>query len=133
MIPPITGLYIGLSALLMLTLAALVVRQRLAHNVFLGDGDGAVEPLRRAGRAFGNTAEYIPILLLLLAAIESAGAPAWVAHLFGAAIVISRLGLAVALSSGNGRLRQISMLTTFVILAFGGLGVIGHSMIGGGG
>lgn len=132
MLPQITGFYVGLSALLLLGLAILVVRERIRNKVSLGDGDGAAPALRRASRAFGNTAEYLPMLLLLLAAIEASGAPVWVTHLFGFVMVAARLGHAVAITWNVIPLRQLTMLATFAALGFGGLGVIGHSLLGSG-
>ena len=56
--PHAAALWVGLHIFLLLTLSALVVRQRRRHHVELGDG--GVPELERAIRAFGNAAEYAP-------------------------------------------------------------------------
>ena len=63
--------------------AALAVQQiRLAFGVIglrrskrVSLGDGGDESLARATRAFGNLAEWAPIMLVLLGALELNGAP----------------------------------------------------------
>ncbi|HCO65571.1 MAG TPA: hypothetical protein DIT60_12395, partial [Alcanivorax sp.] len=63
-----TALYAALAALIILALAANVVRLRLRHGVSLGDG-GRGE-LNRAIRAHGNAVEYTPVILILMALLE---------------------------------------------------------------
>lgn len=112
----ITPLYAGLLALLFLALSGRVVQQR-GHGVSLGDG-GDPELLRRI-RGHGNFAEYVPLLLLLLAMLEFGGGhPPWLLHVLGATLVVARLLHGVALSFAQGWKfgRFYGTLLTFVLL-----------------
>ena len=70
----ITALYTGLFILLLLALAANVVRNRLSGHVSLGDGGNP--SLQKAVRAHGNATEYVPIVLIGLAVLENLGTSA---------------------------------------------------------
>ncbi len=129
---PITSFYVGVLALLFLALSFRVSLGRIKHRVLIGDGSN--EDLFRRMRAQANTAEYLPLALIILALVEGSTAPAWVAHLFGAALVVGRVFHAYALSSvgAPAAYRQIGVLLTWGVLFFGGLGLIGHALISGG-
>ncbi|MFP5468222.1 MAG: MAPEG family protein [Alphaproteobacteria bacterium] len=81
---PVSTLYIGLNALIMFILSALVVRARMQTGVEVGDGGR--EELIKAQRAHGNNVEYVPISLLILIAVELAGATVWLLHGLGGRI-----------------------------------------------
>lgn len=114
---PITTFYAGLLGLLMLTLALLVVRQRGAQKISLGEGDPN-GPLQRAVRAHANAAEYVPIVLILIAVNEASGTPGWVLHILGIAFLIARVSHALALGAGIqlDLRRQIGAGLTFTTL-----------------
>ena len=82
---PITALYAALSGFLIIALAANVVRLRLAKKVSLGDGGH--KDVSRAIRAHGNTIEYIPLALILMALLEINGGGSTALHLYGKAQV----------------------------------------------
>jgi uncharacterized protein len=85
----ITGLYAGLTAILLIGIAYRVVQLRRRHDV--GLGDGGVPELQQAIRAHGNLVEYAPLALLLLLVVElTAALPAWALHVAGTAIVAGR-------------------------------------------
>lgn len=125
----VSGLYVGLGALLLFGLTVAVSRERARHRVMLGDGD--VPSLRQAMRAHGNCAETLPILLLIVVAVEMAGAPAWVVHVFGVAAIVARAlhaqGLLVTEGVSFGRFT--GMILTVAVFFFGGLGLIGHQLL----
>ncbi|MDM4770288.1 MAPEG family protein [Solimonas sp. SE-A11] len=92
----ITPLYAGALAILFLALSFRVVQQR-GHGVSLGDG-GDQQLLRRI-RGHGNFAEYVPLILLMLAMLETGGVtPPWLLHLLGATLLVARLLHGIALS-----------------------------------
>ena len=74
----VTLLYAGLNALILLTLAILTVRARVQTRTDIGTGDNV--SMVKAVRAHGNAAEYVPLALLLIAALEIAGAPHALLH-----------------------------------------------------
>jgi uncharacterized protein len=91
----ITALYAGLLAILFLVLSIRVIQKRT--NVSLGDG-GDAELLRRI-RGHGNFAEYVPLMLLMMALLEYGGAtPVWLLHALGITLVVARVLHGIALS-----------------------------------
>jgi len=118
----ITPLYAGALAIWYLALSYRVVQKR-AHGVSLGDG-GDTELLSRI-RGHGNFAEYVPLLLLLLAMLEYGGGhPPWLLHLLGATLLVARLLHGISLSYTRkwkfGRFYG-TLLTFILLLALGGL------------
>jgi uncharacterized protein len=88
-LPAITGLYLAVLALLYVVLGLQVSRLRRGNRVLFGDGDNI--KLRSAIRAHANFAEYVPIIVLLVAMLEMSGLPAARVHLLMAALLVARL------------------------------------------
>jgi uncharacterized membrane protein YecN with MAPEG domain len=88
-LPTITGFYLGFLALLYAVLGLQVSRLRRGHRVLFGDGDNI--KLRSAIRAHANFAEYVPIIVLMMALLEMSGMPAIRVHLLMAALLVARL------------------------------------------
>jgi uncharacterized protein len=88
-VPVITGFYLGILALLYLVLGLQVSRLRRGNRVLFGDGDN--RQLRSAIRAHGNFAEYVPIIVLLVALLEMSGTSALRIHLLMGALLVARL------------------------------------------
>jgi uncharacterized membrane protein YecN with MAPEG domain len=88
-LPSITGLYLAVLALLYVVLGLQVSRLRRGNRVLFGDGDNI--KLRSAIRAHANFAEYVPIIVLLVAMLEMSGLPAARVHLLMAALLVARL------------------------------------------
>jgi uncharacterized membrane protein YecN with MAPEG domain len=125
----ITLLYAGLCALLVLILAARVVRWRMTHRIGLGDG-GDAELLRRV-RVHGNAIEYLPLCLILLGGMELNGYPAPIIHGFGLALLLSRVAHAWGLSrsSGVSAGRFAGTLVTWLLmLAMAGFAIGGYAL-----
>lgn len=127
----ITPLYAGLLGILYLALSFRVVQGRqAADGPGLGDG-GNASMLRRI-RGHANFAEYVPIILVLLAMLELGAWPAWLLHGLGAALLIARLlhGYALSYSDHFQFGRFWGTLITFVLLLVcGGLNVF-HALRG---
>lgn len=90
----ITSLYAGLLAFIFLALSARVVAVR--GRVSLGDG-GDPEVLRRM-RGHANFAEYVPLILVMMALLEYQQIAAWQLHAIGATLVFARVIHGIALS-----------------------------------
>ena len=84
----VTMLYGGSLALWFLVLSARVVGRRRAG---IGLGDGGDTLMLRAIRGHGNFAEYVPLALILLAALELNGTSIYVLHGLGIALLAGRL------------------------------------------
>jgi hypothetical protein len=128
---PVTALYAGLTGLLFMGCAILVVRQRMRAGVGLGDGGD--EGLLRATRVHANLAEYAPIVLLLLLVYELGGGSPWVLHVLGAVFFLSRLAHAYGLSTSSGRSpgRAAGILGSWVVLVVLALLNLAGAVIGG--
>lgn len=94
------ALWSGLLLLLMLVLSFLVTRQRQKFGVVLGDGD--IEAVALAMRAFGNASEYIPAAIGALTLLAVVGSRAIIIHGLGAMLLIGRVAHAVGLSTNAG-------------------------------
>jgi uncharacterized protein len=97
---PVTALYAGACALLLLILAAQVSRQRRTFKV--GLGDGGHPPLIRAVRVHGNAVEWILPMLLLLLIAELNHASHLFLHACGIVFFAARITHAVGLSGHSG-------------------------------
>ncbi len=87
--PAITACYLAILALLYAALALQVIRLRRSNKAAFSDGGNL--SLRSAIRAHGNFMEYVPIITLMVAMIEMAGASALRVHLLMGALLLSRL------------------------------------------
>lgn len=116
----VTLLYVGLNALIALVLAALCVRARVQTKTDIGPGEDV--RMVRAVRAHGNNAEYVPLALILIGALELAGGGPLLLHGLGIALTVGRLlhaqGLYQTLGTSPGRFAG-TVLTWTVYLVGG--------------
>jgi len=113
---PLSGLYAGLSGIIVMVLAVMVSMQR--HKQKIDFGDAGNEPLLRAIRAHGNAVENIPICLILLALFELNASQNWAVHMFGAGLVAGRVlhGWGLSRSSGSSMGRMFGISLTWLVL-----------------
>lgn len=115
---PATAIYAGLNALVSISLAFNVGRNRMRAKVSLGTGDD--EGLFRATRAHANNVEYTPLALILLLCLELMGAAGMAVHVLGIMLTAGRAlhgyGMTAGGGSGFGRTGGI-MLTLLMIVA----------------
>ena len=97
---PITAIYAAIIAVLAVILAARIVPLRRSRRVGLGDGGD--RELTRAIRIHANLVEHAPLALILMAACELNGAPAWLLHGLGVALVAGRGLHVLGLSRSTG-------------------------------
>lgn len=117
----ITPLYAGLLALLFLALSFRVVFRRREQKINLGDGGDA--EMQRRVRGHGNFAEYVPLILVLIALLElGRTTPGWALHAMGITLVIARLlhGYALSFSKHFFLGRFIGTILTFTLLLVAG-------------
>ena len=118
------ALWVGLHLILLLVLSVLVVRQRRAHGVVLGDDN--IPELTQAVRAFGNATEYVPAGLIAIAVLAIVGAPPMEVHAMGVLLFVGRMVHAVGLSRSGGSsiLRSAGVIATWLAYIFGGVALI---------
>ena len=115
----VTPFYTGLLALFFFVLSMRVVKVR--GRVSLGDG-GDPEVLRRM-RGQANFAEYVPLIVLMMAFLEMRHVGALPLHAIGITLVVARLlhGVALSFTSKWWFGRFFGTLLTFVLLIVCGL------------
>lgn len=126
---PITALYAGLLAFVLVALSLRVIGVRRGARISLGDGGNA--DLTRRIRAHANFAEYVPLALILMGLAETLGTPAPVLHGLGLSLLVGRLlhayGLAMQPKMHTNRVA--GMLLTMLPIAALGLICIGYSLV----
>lgn len=115
----ITAFYAALAGLLFVALSVRVIAVRRMAKVALGTGESP-ELLRRV-RIHANAAEYIPIVLILMALAESLKAPSLLLHAIGAIFLAGRLLHAYALTKASIDLRVAGMALTFTAITLSAL------------
>jgi uncharacterized protein len=91
----ITPFYAGLLGLWFLVLSAKVVRRRQGGITL---GDGGDPRMLRVIRGHANFAEYVPLILLLMALLELGHTSTYVLHALGIGLLVARLLHGAALS-----------------------------------
>ena len=112
----ITPLYAGLLAFWFLVLSVKVV-QRRQRGIALGDGGDS--RMLRLIRGHGNFAEYVPLILLMMALLELGHTSTYVLHALGIGLLVARLlhGFALSFTQHFRFGRFYGAGLTFLILA----------------
>jgi uncharacterized protein len=118
---PITMLYAGALALVLLVLSVRVIQARGSTKVFMGDGGN--ELMIRRMRGQGNFVEYVPMALILLGLLEYRGTAPWLLHALGATLLVARLlhGYTFAFATHFPAGRFLGTLGTQLAVGAGGL------------
>lgn len=117
---PITMFYAGALAAVFLVLSVRVVQGRRKNKVNLGDGGN--EAVLRLMRGHSNFAEYVPLVLVMMALLETHGTSATIMHALGGTLLLARFvhGYTFAFTSSflPGRIAG-TMLTWLALTAAG--------------
>ncbi len=126
----ITVLYAGLLGLLHLVLTMRVIRGRQTHEISLGHGGNA--EMERRIRGHANFVEYVPLILVLMLALESSGAAPGLVHGIGLILVVARAlhGYALAYTESWFQGRFYGTLLTLIVLAVASLAAVYQGLIG---
>lgn len=109
---PVTILYGSLSIAVTILLALNVSLHRMRHKVLAGDP--VPDGLFRKVRAHGNSAEWLAVMVLLLAFLELQGVSSSALHLLGGAMVIARVFHSLFMLART-RLTMISATVSYVL------------------
>ena len=121
----ITLLYAGALCLLFLILSIKVIQGRSGKDG-VNLGDGGKPDMLRVIRGHANFAEYVPLILLIMAMLESNGLAPWLLHALGGTLLASRIlhGIALSFTQKFFLGRFLGTLATLIVLATcGGLGL----------
>lgn len=117
---PYTAFATALLGLLFIALAGYVSRLRLQNSISLGDGGN--KDLSRAVRAHANLAEFAPIFLLLVLALELRGAGGWLLGVLVVSFVIARIAHGLGLlARATSKARQFGAAVSYAGVAIASL------------
>src|SRR5690349_9589123 len=121
---PITTLYAGALALVLLVLSIRVIQARGQTKVLMGDGGHELMVRRMRGQA--NFVAYVPMALILIGLLEYRGAPAWELHALGGILLVARLlhGYAFAFASNFPPGRFGGAVLTQVVLGWAAIAAL---------
>ncbi|MDH3532632.1 MAG: MAPEG family protein [Gammaproteobacteria bacterium] len=97
----ITALYAGILSIFALALSFVAGSFRGKVGVSVLFGEPANMELAQKVRVHQNFLEYVPLLLILMAAVELNGGSATFLHVVGVALIVSRIAHAVGLKHDN--------------------------------
>lgn len=122
---PITGLYAGALALVLIALSLRVVIVVRAREK-IGYGDGGRADMATIVRGQGNFVEYVPLALVLIGIAELDGAGTQLLHGLGLTLLVARILHPFGLTPPGGThpLRVVGILATWIVLVVGGLRAI---------
>jgi hypothetical protein len=130
-VSPVAAIAPGYAAVLALLFIALSVRTlRLRRRLRIAVGDGGDARMLRAMRVHANFAEYVPLSLLLIYMLESAGGPSALVHALCLGLLVGRLSHAygVSRSSEDLRYRVFGMAMTFTALGGSALALLAGAL-----
>jgi uncharacterized membrane protein YecN with MAPEG domain len=116
----VTPLYAGLLAILFFVLSIRVVKMR-GTGISLGDG-GNPAMLRRI-RGHANFAEYVPLILLMMAMLELSKFSIYLLHALGITLLVARLlhGYALSFTEKFKFGRFWGTLLTYIVMVVAGV------------
>ena len=106
----LTSKYASFLGLFYIYLTLRVIRYRRRHKISLGTGGD--ERLERLVLSHSNFSEFVPLGLILLALVESAGWPTLLLHCLGLSLCLGRLLHSQALPRRSVPLRVAGMVLT---------------------
>ena len=113
---PVSMALTAACGLLLVGLAMRISMLRMRHKVAFGDGGNTA--LMRSIRLHANTAEHVPIFVLLALAYGLARGPTTFLIAVASLFVAARVGFAIALiGRGLHRLRMVTALATYATQA----------------
>jgi uncharacterized membrane protein YecN with MAPEG domain len=132
--PIVTAGYAAILALLFAVLSALVVTSRVRLRVNHGDGGKPI--LNRLIRAHANFAEYVPLILLLVALIEAGGVARGAVHALLLPLLVVRTLHPIGMLAPEASLRQFACrgsaaIVTWLVLIVAAALLLNRALQGG--
>ena len=118
---PITLFTASILGLMFIWLSARVIGARVRNDVLIGDDQNEV---LWASRTHGNFTEYVPVFLIVLALVESAGGNRTVLWIIAILFILARLSHVPGMGpDANLKFRQAGIIGSFT--AIGAVSVYG--------
>ena len=111
--PAVTAFYAAILGLIFACLSTWVIAGRFKLQILHGDGGN--ETMNRRMRAHGNFAEYVPVILLLLALFESSGGSKAIVRILLVVLTVARLMHPVGMIAPPNSVQQYAFRATSVI------------------
>ena len=124
----VIAIYAGFLGLIFIWLSGEIVKIRKRDNVIIGDG-GNIALIRRM-RGQMNFVECVPLILILAIVMAVMGAPYWLFHVGGIALVVARVchGLYFTRDKAPYWQRAVGAVVTLCVLAGCAVSLIGHGL-----
>lgn len=124
----ITPIYAGLAGLIFFAISLRVSLRRLTSQVSIGAGED--KELTQRIRIHGNFAEYVPMILILMALAEFQGMPPLATHLAGVVMIAGRLAHLTGMKTARtGPARRFAAVSTYLLILLLSLGTLLHAVI----
>jgi len=104
--PAVTAIYAAVLALIFMALTMWVSAARFRFRV--NHGDGGNTELQRRIRSHANFAEYVPLILILVALLEAGGAARFTIHALLLPLVIARIMHPIGMVAPEFSVRQFA-------------------------
>lgn len=129
--PALTATYAGVLALIYFALSIWVIVGRGTYRVL--HGDGGIDRFNRRIRAHGNFAEYVPLIIVLVALLEGGGASATTVHALLLPLVVARIIHPFGMLAPEGSLQQYAMrapgaTVTLIVMVAAAVKLLGRAM-----
>ncbi len=115
--PALTAFYAAILALIYAALSLWVIAGRGQFGVL--HGDGGQDRMTRRIRSHANFAEYVPLILLLVAFLEAGGASRATVRALLLILVVARLMHPVGMVAPVGSFQQYAFRATSVVATLG--------------
>ena len=113
---PITLVTACVAGLMLIWLSVRVIQSRLKDEVLIGEGNS--EELLFKIRTQANFSEYVPLFLIILGLVESAGGHATALMVFAGVFIAARVLHVFGMGAqANLTFRQLGMVGTFLCMA----------------
>lgn len=114
--PTVTAIFIGILLLMQVALSITTSYFRAKREIDYGDNNDL--SMLKVIRAHGNFVEYVPMVLIAMAASELMGAPGWLLVTCGCVVVFSRVTHAAHMFGYGGQASRAvgAGLTTLVMI-----------------
>jgi uncharacterized membrane protein YecN with MAPEG domain len=127
MFPAITAFYAALLGIVFALLSAWVIAGRFTLRILHGDGGNAT--MARRMRTHANFAEYVPLILILVACFEASGGSRFIVRALLVPLVFARIMHPIGMVAPPNSVQQYAFRATSVVATLVILSVAAISLL----